>query len=44
MRKIFQNQLAHDMLTRGKSLWFEVLDLKSKWYWGFGYSGGVTLW
>jgi RHS repeat-associated protein len=43
-RKIFQNQFAHDFLTRGGSKWFEVLDLKPRWYWGFGYSGGGTLW
>jgi hypothetical protein len=43
-RKIFQNQFAHDYLTGGKSKWFEVLDLKSKWYWQLGYSGGGTLW
>ena len=44
-RKILQNQFAHDMLTGGVSKWFNVLDdLKSKWYWGFGYSGGGTLW
>jgi hypothetical protein len=43
-RKVFQNQFAHDLLTGGKSLWFEVLDLKPKFYWQFGYSGGGTLW
>ena len=42
-RKIFQNEFAHDKLTKGKSLWFEVLDLKPRWYWEFGYSGGGTL-
>ena len=44
IRKVLQNQFAHDLLTGGKSKWFEVLDLKPKWYWGFGYSGGGTLW
>jgi RHS repeat-associated protein len=44
IRKVFQNQFAHDFLTGGKSLWFEVLNLKPKWYWGFGYNGGSTLW
>jgi len=43
-RKIFQNQFAHDFLTGGGSYWFKVLPLKSRWYWGFGYSGGGTLW
>jgi hypothetical protein len=43
-RKIFQNQFAHDFLTGGQSYWFEVLNLKPKWYWQFGYSGGGTLW
>jgi hypothetical protein len=43
-RKIFQNQFAHDFLTGGQSYWFEVLNLKPRWYWGFGYSGGGTLW
>jgi RHS repeat-associated protein len=42
-RKIFQNQFAHDFLTGGQSKWFEVLDLKPQWYWGFGYSAGGTL-
>jgi hypothetical protein len=28
----------------GQSKWFEVLNLKPRWYWGFGYSGGSTLW
>jgi len=42
-RKIFQNQFAHDFLMGGGSKWFEVLSLKPKWYWGFGYSGGSTL-
>jgi RHS repeat-associated protein len=43
-RKIFQNKFAHDFLTGGQSKWFEVLNLKSQWYWQFGYSGGGTLW
>jgi hypothetical protein len=43
-RKVFQNQFAHDLLTGGKSKWFEVLDLKPQFYWQFGYSGGGTLW
>jgi hypothetical protein len=43
IRKVFLNQFAHDFLTRGGSKWFEVLDLKPGWYWGFGYSGGGTL-
>ena len=42
-RKEFQNQFAHDFLTGGKSYWFNVLDLKPKFYWGLGYSGGGTL-
>jgi hypothetical protein len=44
IRKVFQNQFAHDWLTGGQSKWFEVLNLKPRWYWGFGYSGGSTLW
>jgi hypothetical protein len=44
IRKVFQNQFAHDFLSGGKSLWYEVLNLKSRWYWGFDYSGGSTLW
>jgi hypothetical protein len=37
-------QLVPDFLTGGQSKWFEVLDLKPRWYWSFGYSGGGTLW
>jgi hypothetical protein len=44
IRNVFQNQFAHDFLTGGQSKWFEVLNLKPRWYWGFGYSGGSTLW
>jgi hypothetical protein len=44
IRRVFQNQFAHDWLTGGQSYWFEVLNLKSKQYWRFGYSGGGTLW
>jgi hypothetical protein len=44
IRKVFQNQFAHDFLTGGQSKWFEVLNLKPKRYWQFGYSGGSTLW
>ncbi|MDL2256804.1 hypothetical protein LJC06_01205, partial [Bacteroidales bacterium OttesenSCG-928-I14] len=43
-RKVFQNQFAHDFLTREESKWFKVLDLKPRFYWQFGYSGGGTLW
>jgi len=43
IRQVFQNQFAHTFLLGGKSLWFEVLNLKPKWYWQFGYSGGGTL-
>ena len=44
IRHIFQNRFAHDFITGGKTYWFDVLSLKPKWYWGFGYSGGGTLW
>jgi hypothetical protein len=44
IRHIFQNRFAHDFMTGGKTKWFEVLDLKPKWYWGFGYGSGGTLW
>jgi RHS repeat-associated protein len=43
-RKVFQNQFAHSFLTGGGSKWFEVLSLKTRFYWQFGYSGGGTLW
>ena len=42
-REIFQNRFAHDLITDRKSKWYEVLSLKSKFYWQFGYSGGGTL-
>jgi hypothetical protein len=42
-REIFQNRLAHDFITGGQSKWYEVLTLKPKFYWQFGYSGGGTL-
>jgi hypothetical protein len=44
IRSVFQNQFAHDFLTGGGSKWFEILNLKPRWYWGFGYNGGGTLW
>ncbi|MDR1897734.1 MAG: hypothetical protein LBR10_13180 [Prevotellaceae bacterium] len=44
IRKVFQNQFAHDLLTGGKSLWFEVLPIKSSWYFYFGTGTGGTLW
>jgi hypothetical protein len=44
IRKVFQNQFAHSYLTGGQSKWFDVLNLKPKGYWQFGYSGGGTLW
>jgi hypothetical protein len=42
-RDVFQNQFAHQLLMGGKSYNFEVLKLKKKFYWQFGYSGGGTL-
>ena len=44
IRKVFQNQFAHDILTGGKSLWFEVLPIPASWYWSFGFGTGDTLW
>jgi len=44
IRKVFQNQFAHDFLTGGKSLWFEVLPIPASWYWSFGFGTGDTLW
>ena len=44
IRHIFQNKFAHDFMTNGESKWFQVLSLKPKKFWGFGYSGGGTLW
>ena len=43
IRHVFQNRFAHDFMTGGKTYWFNVLDLKPRWYWGVG-SGGGTLW
>jgi hypothetical protein len=43
-RHVFQNIFAHNILTGGKTYWFDVLSLKKKFYWQFGYSGGGTLW
>jgi hypothetical protein len=31
-------------MTGGETKWFEVLDLKPRWWWQLGYSGGGTLW
>jgi hypothetical protein len=44
IRKVLQNQFAHDFMTGGRTKWFEVLDLKPRWWWSFGYSSGGTLW
>jgi hypothetical protein len=44
VRHIFQNRFAHDFMTGGETYWFNVLDLKPRWWWDFGYSGGGTLW
>jgi len=44
IRRVFQNQFAHDFLLGGKSKWFEVLPRKSRWYWSFGGGTGNTLW
>jgi hypothetical protein len=44
VRHVFQNRFAHDFMTGGETKWFRVLDLQPRWWWGFGYSGGGTLW
>jgi hypothetical protein len=44
IRKVFQNQFAHDFLMKGESKWFRVLDTKPSWYWYFGTGSGNTLW
>jgi hypothetical protein len=44
IRKIFQNQFAHDMLMGGSPKWFRVLNIKPGWYWQFGFGSGNTLW
>ncbi|MDR2909922.1 MAG: hypothetical protein LBV47_00940, partial [Bacteroidales bacterium] len=44
VRHVFQNRFAHDFMTGGETKWFRVLDLKPRWWWQFGYSGGGTLW
>ena len=43
VRKVFQNRLAHDLITGGNSKWYSVLGIKPRWYWQFGYNGGGTL-
>ena len=43
IRHVLQNKFAHDFMTGGKTKWFEVLPLRPRWYWGFGF-GGATLW
>jgi RHS repeat-associated protein len=43
IREVFQNRFAHDFMTGGDTKWFEVLNLKPKWWWQIGYGGG-TLW
>jgi hypothetical protein len=44
VRKVFQNQFAHDFLMGGNSYWFEVLNINSRYYWYFGSSSGNSLW
>jgi hypothetical protein len=44
IRKVFQNQFAHDFLTGGKSKWFKVLPIEPSWYWYWGTDTGGTLW
>jgi len=44
IRKVFQNEFAHDFLMGGKNYWFKPLNLKPKFYWEFGDRGGGTLW
>jgi hypothetical protein len=44
IRKVFQNQFAHDILTGGDAKWFRVLYIKPGWYWQFGFGSGNTLW
>ena len=46
IRHIFQNEFAHDRLTRGanKAFWFKVLDIDPSWFWYFGTGNGDTLW
>jgi hypothetical protein len=39
-----KNYLAHDFLTGGKSLWFEILSINPSWYWYFGTGTRGTLW
>jgi RHS repeat-associated protein len=36
IRHVFQNRFAHDFITGGETGWFEVLDLKPRWFWQFG--------
>jgi RHS repeat-associated protein len=44
IRKVFQNQFAHDILTGGDAKWFRVLDIMPRWYWYFGFGTGNSLW
>jgi hypothetical protein len=40
IRNVFQNHLAHG----NKYPWFEVLDRRGRWYWGFSTGTGNSLW
>lgn len=48
IRKVFQNQFAHDMLTKKNGIpeakWFRVLDIRPRWFWSLGFGSGNTLW
>ncbi len=44
IRQYFQNELAHDKLTKGEAKWFRVLDIDPTWYFYFGSGTGNTLW
>ena len=43
IRKVFQNQFAHDFLMGGKAKWFQVLPIPPTWFFYFG-TGGSSLW
>ena len=44
IRNTFQNRFAHDLLCKGDSPYFEVLDRPRQFYFYFGSGTGNTLW
>lgn len=44
VRHEFQNKFAHDVIMRGDSPYFKVLDRDPKWYFSISTGTGNTLW